>query len=326
MPFACRCVCISLCFSFLAWHYPDVATIPTTTFFATVLVPQLLFGYDDDLDSRVQQLNGQGDDHFGAIKYSDDFFTFNDGKNPCLRSSNYYDYLRDMYEAKGQPVYDYIVINDNTRSPARYESRKEGLATLQQYYIPWLLELGATPVLLFTYGYWTPYRDMGDLGNVPEFTSLTYEGYRQYAALLAQHLPASQKPRIAPVGFAFLLVWEENYQLWQRLFHVDQIHNSPMGTYLQGLVIHHTLFGVMPNHNVAIRGDMSSLWLKARRFQPGEHRRSPFPSKEDAAYLYHIAVRVCVYGHIPQSFIFYHHGEAAYYTPMDDLYRVDDIF
>jgi len=167
---------------------------------------------------------------------------------------------------------------------------------------------------------------MGELGDVAEFTSLTYEGYKQYADLLERLLPESQKPRIAPVGLAFLIVWEENYELWERLFHVDLIHPSPLGTFLEGCVLHHTLFGSMPKNEVAVRGDMFTLWMKARRFQPGDHRRTPFPTEEEAAYLYHVATRVVIYGHLPETFIKYENGEAANYYPVDDLYRVDDLY
>lgn len=63
---------------------------------------------------------------------------------------------------------------------------------------------------------------MGDLDDVPTFTALTYEGYKQYADLLRTYLPKSQEPRIAPVGLAFLLVWEENYSFWERMFHTGK--------------------------------------------------------------------------------------------------------
>jgi hypothetical protein len=200
------------------------------------------------------------------------------------------------------------------------------LEVLEEEYLPWFLEIGATPVFIFTYGYWTPYRDMTGLGTVAEFTSLTYEGYKQYAALLEANLPASQKPRIAPVGLAFLIVWEEDYSLWERLFHIDMIHPSPSGTFLQACVLHHTLFGTPPKIDIAVREDMSNLWLRARRFQPGEHRRNPFPTQREAAYLYHVAKRVTVYGQKPKSLIEYKHGEAVDYYPVDDLYKVDDLF
>lgn len=287
------------------------------------LVAQLLFGYDENLAQRVEELNGDnGDD----TTFADDYFSFNDGKNPCLQKSEYYYYLDAINDAQGPPVYDFFVMNDNTRSPARSEKRESSLSVLESTYLPWIKETGVVPVFIFTYAYWTPYRDMGGLGSVPEFASLTYEGYKQYAALLEENLPVAQKPRIAPIGFAFLLVWEEKYELWERLFHIDKIHCSPLGTFLQGCVLHHTLFGAMPRHKVAVRGDMFTLWQNARRFQPGEHRRLPFPTEDEAAYLYDIAARVTIHGHVPRSFIDYKNGEAATYEPIDDLYSIDDLF
>jgi hypothetical protein len=260
-------------------------------------------------------------------EYGDDFFSYNDGSNPCLRNPLYYKYLVSyVYSYHQNHHWDYVLMNDNTRSPARNESRQQMLSELQDTYLPWLVESRATPVFLATYGYWTPYRDMGGLGSVAEFTSLTMAGYQAYVDLLSPQLPAFQQPRIAPVGLAFLMVWEDNRALWQRLFHVDQIHCSPLGTYLQGLIVHYAIFGVLPPNRVAIRGDMSALWLKARRFQPAEHHRDPFPTQAEAAYLYEIALRVTVYKQVPQSFIQYKNGEASEYDPVDDMYKVDDLF
>ena len=291
--------------------------------YGSCTVAQLLFGYDEDLDLRVQQ--EASDDDAYEKTYGDDYYSYYDGSNPCLRHPEYYYYLQQLYE-DNPPSYDYIVLNDNTRAPSRLATRNQSLQVLEDVYLPWFIESGATPVFLFTYAYWTPYRDMTGLGSVPEFTSLTFEGYKQYTALLEDNLPAAQRPRIAPVGLAFLIVWEENYSLWERLFHVDLIHCSPLGTFLQGCVLHHTLFGSMPKIDVAVRGDMFTLWMRARRFQPGDHRRTPFPTEEEAAYLYHVAKRVVVYGQMPQTLTEYQDGEAATYYPEDDLYKVDDLF
>lgn len=330
-------------------------------------VPQLLFGYDADLDMRVRQIFGNTlytnsaqstDDSYNAtttddeysgggaaddvvvattdddvvsdfqVEYGDDFFSYSDGSNPCLRNPLYYKYLVSyVYSYHQNHHWDYILLNDNTRSPARNESRQQMLSVLQEKYLPWFVESGATPIFLATYGYWTPYRDMGGLGSVADFTALTMAGYQEYVDLLAPQLAATQQPRIAPVGLAFLMVYEENRALWQRLFHVDQIHCGPLGTYLQGLIVHYTIFGVLPPNKVALRGDMSVLWLKARRFQPAEHHRDPFPTQAEAAYLYQVAVRITVYKHVPQAYTrVYRAGAASDYDPVDDLYKVDDLF
>lgn len=295
--------------------------------FGACTVPQLLFGYDENLATKVQNANyGDDDAALAEAKESDDFVSYYDGSNPCLRHENYYSYLMTEFETNGPPSWDYVVINDNTRSPARYESRQEALEALNTYYIPWLQELGATPILISTYGYWSPYRDMGGLFNVPTFTSLTYQGYLEYADLLEQNLPASQKARIAKVGWAFLLVWEENQTLWNNLFHVDKIHASPAGTYLEALVIYHTIFGAMPPRSIALRHDSSSMWEHARLFAPMNHRRGRFPTPEEEMYLYNVATRICVHDWKPKTLISYNHYEAAYYTPNDDLYRIDDLF
>lgn len=295
--------------------------------FGACTVPQLLFGYDENLETKVQNANYADDD--GSLAEStayDDFMSFYDGSNPCLLHENYYDYLQDKYSTDGVPQWDFVVLNDNTRSPARYETRQKSFDVLKNYYLPWFQELGATPIFLDTYGYWSPYRDMGGLIDVPTFTSYTYEGYLQYAKILEEGLPKEQKPRIAKVGWAFLLVWEENSSVWSNLFHVDKIHASPSGTYLEALVIFHTIFGEMPPRSIALRPDSSSMWEHARRFAPPNHRRGRFPTPEEERYLYDVAVRICVRGYRPKTLKFYTDGAAADYTPDDSEYRVDDLF
>jgi len=307
-------------------------------------VRQLLLGYDADLEQRVTEnfkYDGDDDgdfyydddrtsiygddDHYK--EYGDDYFSYNDGSNPCLGNPHYYRYLiSTVYIHDQGHSWDYILLNDNTRSAARNESRQESLEVLQDTYVDLFLETGATPIFLATYAYWTPYRDMRGLRSIAEFTSLTMAGYRSYVDMLSPFLPDEQQPRIAPVALAFLMVYEENQGLWKKMFHVDQIHCGPLGTYLQGLIVHHAIYGVLPEPSVAIRGDMSSLWIDARRFQPVEHHRDPFPTQAEAAYLYHIAVKICVYKHLPLTYTYYTHGEGADYNPEDDIYKVDDLF
>jgi hypothetical protein len=341
--------------------YNNVSTIHD---FGACTVRQMLFGYDPDLDARVMASMNSGNNN-NDQQYNtdaDDAATFNDGKNPCLLDAFYYEWLQqemvrtygpynasalssepqgddDAYgnvdddaSSNGRrpnpPPYDFVVLNDNTRSPARVDTRRASLEALNETYLPWLLEMrehNTIPVFMATYGYSTPYRDMGGLGTVAVFTSLTHYGYQVYADSLRGYLPKRQAPRVAPVGIAFLVVWEENFHLWEKLFGVDEIHASPLGTYLQGCVLYHTLYGKMPNPDIALRGDMSSLWHDARRFQPGTHRTDSFPTLDEARYLYHVAYKVSN-GYKPASFMVFDHNEAAEYTPQDDLYRVDDLF
>ena len=247
--------------------------------------------------------------------------TSDESNNPDNRNSNS---NSNLYPTP--PKWDYIILNDNTRSPAQTSTRRDALSILEQQYLLWFQKTGATPILMFTYAYDTPYRDMQGVLDIPTFTSLTYEGYRQYAELLAKRLPETQQPKIAPVGLAFLTVWEEAYDFWNStLFHVDRIHASPHGTFLQGCVVYCTLYGKLPRARTAI-GHLQTLWDEARRMQPSRHRTLPLPTQEEATYLYHVAERVCLLGHVPKSFVYYENGESTDYVPADDAYKNDDFY
>lgn len=295
--------------------YEDDDTTLVIHDYGACTVRQLFFGEDSRLPDE-DQLNYYYDDYFSVDDDGDEYY-IDDGTNPCFEDRNYLYYLESKY-ASSPPKWDYVVINDNTRSPARNNTRQASLQELESYYVPWLNQSGATPVFLLTHAYWTDWRDMTGLEDVPTFTSLTYMGYRQYAELLERYLPKSQKPRIAPVGIAFLMVWEENYSMWERMFHIDEVHASPLGSFLQGCVVYHTLYGRMPKQSVALREDMSQLWLHARRMQPETHRSNPFPTRQEAIYLFNVADRV-VRGHTPKSLTIYENGEASTYEENTDL-------
>ena len=194
----------------------------------------------------------------------------------------------------------------------RHEKRH---SRLWNSYVPYFLSTTTTiPVLISTFGYWNDeYRDMGGLEDVPTFTSFTHEGYRQYASVLNAYLPKERKARIAPVGIAFLLVWEDNYGMWQSLFQPDNFHLSPHGTYLMACVLYYTLYQHMPSPSLALPEAISTLFQRARRMQPPIHPAMPVPTRDEAAYLYHIAKRVMALGHLPHSFVKYTHGEASDY-------------
>ena len=152
---------------------------------------------------------------------------------------------------------------------------------------------------------------MTGLEDIANFTSLTGVGYRAYVDLLTTYLPVEQTPRIAPVGLAFLVVHEENYKLWTQLFHCDNLHASPSGSFLQGCIVYYTIFGEMPNKNVVLRHNMASLWSRARMMQHAWEPANPFPDLITATYLYRVAERVMVEGYIPKSYINYTNGEVA---------------
>lgn len=233
--------------------------------------------------------------------------------NPCRKDEEYLKYSEAAFASP--PAWDFVLINDNTRNPARYETRMRSLQFLEQFYLPMLQETDSTPVFLWTHAYGADALDaehnMTGLEDVANFTSLTYTGYKAYVDLLKQHLPEEQQPRIAPVGMAFLTVYEERPSLWRTLFHCDHIHASPSGSFLQACVMYYTLFGEMPNEEFVVRDNMRSLWRNARMMQHAWEPPNPFPNRKTAAYLYNVAKRV-VHGHVPTSFINYDNGEVAY--------------
>ncbi|KAL3803622.1 hypothetical protein ACHAW5_006384 [Stephanodiscus triporus] len=245
--------------------------------------------------------------------------------NPCRADAAYMEYANAFFKESTavREGWDYVLINDNSRSPARWSTREHSLETLREFYVPLLLETGSTPVFLWTHAYTfentceTEYVEnsnvvsMTGLEDIANFTSLTRVGYQAYVDLLNSYLPSSQAPRIAPVGLAFLVVHEENYELWKTLFHCDGLHASPSGSLLQGCIVYYTLFGKMPNKDLILREDISSLWSRARMMQHAWEPANQFPDQATAKYLYRVAERVMVEGHVPTSFIDYQNGEVA---------------
>jgi hypothetical protein len=250
-------------------------------------VRQLLLGYDEALSSK----NSNGN------------YT-NDGKNPCFKSSLYYDYVTGME----MPEWDFVLLNDQTTYPAIETKKTQSLKVLQQQYVPLLGN--SVPVLFATHGYESSLVNVTKLGNVSEFTSLVFEGYRQYAQMLDEYLP--QQPLIAPVGLAFLIVYEENREMWDKLFYVDGFHPSPHGSYLMGCVLHATVTGRMPGTS-ALPENPKSLWSRARRMEIGSKYIMPFPTKDEATYLHHVARRVMIFNHRPKTWIqYFNESESDY--------------
>jgi hypothetical protein len=243
-------------------------------------VTQLLLGYDDQLENF------------------EDYYV-NDGLNPCFQNSTYLQYTAT--EKNRTKPWDFVVLNDQSARPAYSNKRNKTVNVLQQKYAPLLIQSGSTPVLIMTYGYWRDDSNMTDLVDVPTFASLLYEGYQNYAQALEEILPPSQKPRIAPVGLAFLVIWEENHAFWKKLFCEDKYHPSPSGTYLMGCVLYITLYNRLPPASTDFT---SSLWSRARRMglrKYGDY--PPLPTSDEALYLRWIAKRVTLQGYIPKSLV-----------------------
>jgi len=268
-------------------------------------VPQLLLGKDERLDDPG---------------YAQPENKTNVTLNPCREDPYYLAYAKKAFAPPSSayhtvPQWDFVLINDNTMNPARKKTRAHSLQFLEHFYVPWLLELGSTPIFLWTHAYGNNTgRALPGLDNVANFTSLTYAGYKAYAELLALYLSEEQRPRIAPVGLAFLLVYEENPALWEELFHSDHLHASPSGTLLQGCIIHHTIFGTLPDVDYVFQNpeNFSWLWQHARMMQHAWEPPNPFPNYTTAQYLYQVAERISVKKELPKTFIDYQNGEVAH--------------
>jgi hypothetical protein len=262
-------------------------------------IKQLLLGYDEDLNKQV---------------YNHRHFYEDDGTNPCLQSKSYLTYLNNLNWQKFRAP-KYVVINDNTCGPGRNTSREESINILKQVYAPLFRESGVTPVFYDTYGYWTTpdIVDLSGFTDVPNFASLTYEGYKEYSAALAELLPKQQAPRVAPAGIAWLTVWEENRTLWNSLFHqYDHLHPATAGTMLSSFVIYYTIFGKMPDKSIVFAShDMAKLFSHARVLQQADQPPDPFPTYREIEYLYDVAYRVMHLKYVPKAFTFYNNSEAA---------------
>ncbi|KAG7354664.1 hypothetical protein IV203_004020 [Nitzschia inconspicua] len=260
------------------------------------------------------------DDDLYKDTYNEKYPLQNDGTNPCLLSANYYFYKQQQYDDFGPPQWDYIILNDNSRAPCCTEQRATGLELLKEVYVPWFIETGAVPIFMVTHGYWASRRDMSGLTDIPTFASLTYEGYREYAEMVGELLPPEQEPRLAPVGLAFQMIWEENISMWENLIHMDEIHLTPSGTFLEGLIVYATIYGHLPNPRIVLNGDIANLFSNARRMTPSEHIQEAYPTLDQARYLYHVASRI-INGEVPRSFILYENGESADFVPNDENYE-----
>jgi len=193
--------------------------------------------------------------------------------------------------------WDYVVMNDQSMSPAVYNKRMQSASSLQKIYGPMLQEKNSIPILYQTWAYWRDDIDMSAFVDIPTFTYLLKEGYEYYASILEDKLSDNLKPRIAPVGIAFLVIWEENISFWKRLFGEDQYHPSPHGTYLAGLIVYSTIYKCLPPASSRF---VTTLFSRSRMMQiSGESQ--PLPTEDEAIYLRWIAMRVALHGYIPKS-------------------------
>jgi len=200
-------------------------------------------------------------------------------------------------------LWDIVIMNDHTQSLARLSSRQEAIQTVLSEYVPFIRKCGAIPVLLMT----AAYRREGiigtkDLGTFEDFSGRVDEGYREMAEALAGVLPISQTPKVAPVGIAYQMARIENKGIWERLYHDDDFHPSPHGTFLQACVLHFTIFGCLPDESIILhmleqdeKGSLNGgLWEHARMMQPENDRVQPKPNTKEAIFLLNIARKTCI--------------------------------
>ena len=252
---------------------------------------QLLLGYDEKL-------------------YDFDTYYYDDGKNPCAQDQDYLAF-RDAQQqellqqtARTTPKWDYVVMNDQSVTPTIYQKRLKSADALKKIYAPVLQQIWATPILIQTWAYDADEADnhatMDVLIDIPTFTSLLVEGYELYFKTLSAALPSQLQPRIAPVGLAYLTIWEENYSFWKnKMFAADLFHPSPHGSYLEACVVYITIFGRAPDPPSS-QLSVESLYNRSRARQISGDVQL-VPTDDEALYLRWIAQRVTLKGHVPSS-------------------------
>lgn len=248
--------------------------------------------YDYGLCTVAQILEGKDD----ILSYgNEDGAYYNDGKNPCIRNQNYFYYVQDKLDSSSF-VWDYVVLVDQTKRMAVEEARQQSIYALSKAYGPLIEATGAIPVIVDTHAFWSDSTNMTGLVDIPTFQALIYDGVLDYVEALANVLPDWQTPVVAPVGLAFLVVYEENYNLWRKLFIDDDIHSSVYGSYLFSCVLYATLYGHLPRQT--INSQTETIFAKSRLLVGQDIE---YPSADEAYYLWLVAKRVALDGYIPRS-------------------------
>jgi len=254
--------------------------------FGVCTVNQLFYGQDENL--MTQNKNGA---------------YYDDGKNPCFQDDSYRSFLEKSLSNETQ--WDYVVLVDQSKRMSFQEYREEALWALEYNYANMFKETGATPIILDTHAFWSENTNMTGLNDVSTFASLIYEGARQYQEKLAGFLPKSQAPKIAPVGLAFLAVYEDDQEMWNKLTAYDDIHASVYGSFLSACVLHATITGKAPAKTTT--DDVESLFEHSRLLKGAANG---YPDPVDAMYLWKIAQKVAVKHKMPETLeIFEYDGE-----------------
>ena len=242
-------------------------------------VAQILVGYDEILTYGNQD---------GAY--------YNDMRNPCIMDKGYKEYVDEILYNDNQSYvnWDYVVLVDQTKRMAFEEARQETIYSLANAYGPLLNNTGAIPVLVDTHSFWSEEANMTGLQSVEYFQSLIYDGVEDYVNALASVLPPWQYPVVAPIGIAYLTVYEERRSLWQKLFIADGIHSSVHGSYLFACVLYATLYGHLPERTRTVR-KVEYLFADSRKLVG----TLEYPTESEAYYYRNVARRVALRGYVP---------------------------
>jgi hypothetical protein len=217
---------------------------------------------------------------------------YDDGQNPCLQDPYYLAFLDDTAPASLE--WDYVVLADQTKRMAVSSAREGTISVLASTYAPLLRQIRAIPVIVDTHAFWSDNSNMTGLTDIPTFTSLLYEGVQDYVDALKAELPARQAPIVAPIGLAYLTIYEEDYELWQQMFLDDDVHSSVHGSYLFACVLYCTLYGHSPPDSLPLP---EYLFSDARKLMG----QPQYPSYDETVYLNNVARRVALQGYVPSS-------------------------
>lgn len=263
---------------------------------------QLLEGYDNDLTYR---------NYNGAYYYEEN-------TNPCFEDENYLLYLQDR-SLKHPEIYDYVLLNDQTRRMADADAREDSVDALKYAYATMLADSRATPLIVDTHAYpeeansnATEYTDdfvdqsdaEGYYKSIPYMQAMIYYGVEEYMLALKYNLPSYQAPRVVPIGMAYTVVWDEDYPLWKKLFLNETLpYSSPHGSYLFANIIYATVYGHLPRRPSSQK-EIKNLFSSARYLPdlPNDYSEI-FPTLEEADYLRLVARRVVLQDYIPQVYL-----------------------
>jgi hypothetical protein len=189
--------------------------------------------------------------------------------------------------------WNYVVLVDQTKRMAVQSARADTVDALKNYYAPLLKKSGAIPVIVDTHSFWSQNTNMSGLEDVATFQKLIYDGVDEYVSALSSYLPRKQSPIVAPIGMAYLTIFEERPQMWVQLFLDDAVHSSLHGSYLFSIVLYATMFRHLPSEEASIPEHIDSLFANSRRLVYGQ---------KESLYYRNVARRVVLSGHVPKSF------------------------